>query len=273
MGIWVPWLADAARMTGYPVVEVGGWRGRGHGPMRVVEVVVAHHTADGPTGDYPSLRIVRDGRAGLAGPLSQLGLGRHGTIFVIAAGQSWHAGASSWAGFWDLNDEAIGIEAESVGTRDDWTDAQRDAYPRLCAALLHFMRRSSGRLGAHREVCRPAGRKIDPAYWHMDGMRDQVGAYLANPPSINRHWRPEEDMPLSNEDVSKVAQAVWLDPSTDVIPVGNQPDGYLRPPWALMRLDHALIRVEERQDALEGKLDAILAKLDEGGGEGEAPLA
>lgn len=190
MGIWVPWLADAARMTGYPVVEVGGWRGRGHGGMRVVEIVVPHHTADGPTGDYPSLRIVRDGRAGLSGPLSQFGLGRTGTIFVIAAGQSWHAGASAWAGFWDLNDEAIGIEAESVGTRDDWTAAQRDCYPRLCAALLHFMRRGADRIGAHKEVCRPRGRKIDPAYWHMGGMRDQVGRYLADPRSINRHWRP-----------------------------------------------------------------------------------
>lgn len=200
MAVWPGWLADAARMTGYPVVEVGGWRTRGHGGMRVVEVVVAHHTADGPTGDYPSLRIVRDGRAGLSGPLSQLGLGRRGTIYVIAAGQSWHAGASSWAGFWDLNDEAIGIEAESVGTRDDWTPEQRDCYPRLCAALLHFMRRRADRCGAHKEVCRPAGRKIDPAYWHMPGMRGEIQRYLDNPPSINRHWQHEEDDMFTDAD-------------------------------------------------------------------------
>jgi hypothetical protein len=211
MAIWVPWLADAARMTGYPVIEVGGWRGRGHGGMRVVEGVVPHHTADGPTGDYPSLRIVRDGRAGLAGPLSQLGLGRTGRIFVIAAGQSWHAGASAWAGFWDLNDEFVGIEAESVGTRNDWTPEQRDCYPRLVAALLHFMRRDAGRCGAHKEVCRPHDRKIDPAYWHMDGMRGRVGRYLANPPSINRHWRPEEEFDMDEQRLREIIREEVMD--------------------------------------------------------------
>lgn len=204
MAFYVPWLADAARMTGYPVVEVGGWRTRGHGGMRVVDGVVPHHTADGSTGDYPSLRIVRDGRAGLAGPLSQFGLGRTGTIYVIAAGQSWHAGASAWAGFWDLNDEFLGIEAESVGTRNDWTAAQRDCYPRLCAALLHFMRRGVDRLGAHKEVCRPQGRKIDPAYWDMDGMRAEVGRYLAHPPMINRYWK-EDDVTLSDAQDKRLA--------------------------------------------------------------------
>lgn len=181
MAIYVNWLADAARLTGYPVVEVGGWRGRGHGGLRLLEVVVPHHTADGPTGDYPSLNIVTYGRAGLAGPLSQLGLGRRGTIFVIAAGLAYHAGASQWAGYWDLNDESLGIEAESVGTRDDWTPEQRDCYPRLVAALLFFMRRGADRCGAHKEVCRPTGRKIDPAFWDMRAFRDRVAWLLGDP--------------------------------------------------------------------------------------------
>jgi hypothetical protein len=181
MAIYVPWLTDAARLTGYPVVEVAGWRTRGHGGMRVVEGVVAHHTADGPRGDYPSLNIVRDGRPDLRGPLSAYGLGRSGTIFVIAAGQSWHAGASAWAGYTDLNDEFLGIEAESVGNRDDWTAAQRDAYPRLAAAVLHFMRRGADRVAGHKEVCLPKGRKIDPAYWDMNAFRNRVAWMLEEP--------------------------------------------------------------------------------------------
>ncbi|MGH3989313.1 MAG: peptidoglycan recognition protein family protein [Pseudonocardiaceae bacterium] len=185
MGIYVAWLADAARLTGYPVVEVAGWRTRGHGSgMRAVECVTGHHTADGPRGDYPSLHIVANGRADLAGPLSQLGLGRSGTVYVIAAGQAYHAGASSWAGFWDLNDEAIGIEAESVGTRDDWTLQQRDCYPRLVAALLFYMRRDASRFAGHREVCLPRGRKIDPAFWGLDEFRARVAWLLADP--LNR---------------------------------------------------------------------------------------
>jgi hypothetical protein len=181
MGIWVPWLAEAARLTGYPVIEVSGWRERGHGPMRSVDGVVGHHTSNPGRGDYPSLRIVRDGRADLAGPLAHLGLGRSGTVYVIAAGQCWHAGASRWAGFNDLNDEFIGIEAESAGTRDDWTPDQRNAYPRLIAALLHYMRRGADRLGFHKEVCLPHGRKIDAAYWDGPQTRERVAWLLGDP--------------------------------------------------------------------------------------------
>jgi hypothetical protein len=116
--MYVPWLADAARTTGYPVVEIAGWRSRGHGGMRLVEGVVGHHTAtsDRASGDYPSLGIVTNGRSDLPGPLANYGLGRSGTIYVIAAGAAYHAGASRWAGFVDLNDEFLGIEAESAGT-------------------------------------------------------------------------------------------------------------------------------------------------------------
>lgn len=180
-GIYIPWLADAARLTGYPVLELPGWRTAGHTGFRAVECVTGHHTADGPTGDYPSLNIVRNGRVGLAGPLSNLGLGRSGMIPVIAAGVCYHAGASRWAGFNDLNDESIGIEAESVGTRDDWTPAQRDCYPRLVAALLFYMRRDASRFGGHKEVCLPPGRKIDPNFWDLPWMRKRIEWLLGDP--------------------------------------------------------------------------------------------
>lgn len=181
MAFYVPFLVDAARLTGYPVVDLPGSRTRGHGGMRVVEGVVGHHTAGAALGDYPSLRIVRDGRLDLAGPLSHLGLARSGTIFVIAGGLTYHAGASTWAGFADLNDEFLGIEAESCGVRDDWTPEQRDCYPRLIAALLYFMRRDASRFAGHREIARPLGRKIDPAFWDLPAVRAQVAWLLAAP--------------------------------------------------------------------------------------------
>lgn len=180
-GIYVPFLADAARLTGYPVVELPGWRTAGHSGMRLVEGVSGHHTANPNPGDYPSLRIVRDGRADLVGPLSNLGLGRSGTQYVIAAGQCWHAGASTWGGYHDLNDEFLGIEAESRGTVDDWTPEQRDAYPRLVAALLYFMRRGADRFCGHREMCLPRGRKIDPAYWDLPAFRARLEWLLDDP--------------------------------------------------------------------------------------------
>lgn len=202
-GIWIAWLADAARLTGYKTVEVEGWRGHGHGGFRVVELVTGHHTADGP-GEYPSLNIVRKGRADLAGPLSNYGLGRSGTIYVIAAGSCWHAGASRWAGFTDLNDEAIGIEAESRGTVDDWTPQQRDCYPRLVAACLYYMRRDSSRFCGHKECALPPGRKIDPAYWDLNAFRARVAWYLADP--LRRIPRTA---PLQEDDMAAVPQEQW----------------------------------------------------------------
>lgn len=180
MSIYVPWLVDAARSTGYPVVEVAGWRTRGHGGMRVVEGVVGHHTATASTapGDYPSLGIVTNGRSDLAGPLCNLGLGRSGTIYVVAAGCAWHAGASAWGGFYDLNDEFLGIEAESAGT-GVWTAQQLDAYPKLVGALLRYMSRGVDRYAGHKNVCLPAGRKIDPVGIDSAWLRTRAAAFMS----------------------------------------------------------------------------------------------
>lgn len=183
MGFYIPWLVDAARMavagTGRQVIVAPGWQTRGHGGMRVVELVVGHHTGtpDTAAGDYPSLRIVRDGRADLAGPLSNYGLGRSGDIYVIAAGLCYHAGASAYAGYTDLNDEAIGIEAESAGG-GRWTDAQLLVYPRLVGACLHYMRRGVDRYASHRTVARPAGRKPDPTGISDQWMRERAQLFL-----------------------------------------------------------------------------------------------
>jgi N-acetylmuramoyl-L-alanine amidase-like protein len=177
--LYVQWLADAARSTGYPVVEVAGWRSRGHGGMRVVEGVVGHHTGttDKAAGDYPSVGIVTNGRSDLAGPLCNLGLGRSGTIYVVAAGCAWHAGASRWAGFTDLNDKFLGIEAESAGT-GGWSNAQLDAYPKLVAALLRYMSRGPDRYAGHKDVALPLGRKPDPVGIDTNWMRQQVARIL-----------------------------------------------------------------------------------------------
>lgn len=202
-GIFVPWLADAARLTGYPVVEVSGWRTRGHGGLAAVEGVVCHHTAGPKSGEYPALAVVRDGRAGLAGPLSQLGIGRSGTVYVIAAGVAYHAGESAWAGrdpdgrsfsFTSLNGRFLGIEAEDDGD-GAWTAEQLDCYPRLVAALLHYMRRTAARAAAHREVALPRGRKVDPAGIDMNAFRARVAELLVDPlRRIPRTAAQEDDM-------------------------------------------------------------------------------
>lgn len=177
--LWVPWLADAARSQGLPVTIVPGQASRGHGGMRVVEGVVGHHTAtpESAGGDYPSLRVVRDGRAGLVGPLCNYGLGRSGMVYVVAAGCAYHAGASAHAGFTDLNDEFLGIEAEDSGD-GTWTPAMLAAYPRLVAGILTYARRGADRYVSHRDCARPAGRKPDPKGLSDSWMRERVAPLL-----------------------------------------------------------------------------------------------
>ena len=171
-------LATVVRTSGLNVVEVAGWQTRGHGGMGTPKGVVCHHTAGPATGEYPSLAVVRDGRPDLAGPLSALGLGRSGTVYVIAAGLSWHAGTGSYPGL-DGNWDCIGIEAESTGY-NDWTTAQRDAYPRLCAALCRGYDIPSRLVIAHREWA--PGRKVDPTGIDMNALRATVSDLLAGHP-------------------------------------------------------------------------------------------
>lgn len=170
-------LADVARTSGLKVVEVDGWRTRGHGPMTEVDSIVCHHTATSAkaAGDYPSLTIVRDGRSDLPGPLAQLGLGRSGTVYVIAAGLAYHAGVVYRTS--QDNAHAIGIEAEHDGV-SPWPAAQVDAYARLVAALVDGYDLEVPAVLGHKEVAKPQGRKSDPNF-DMDDFRTRVAAVLA----------------------------------------------------------------------------------------------
>ncbi|TAK32318.1 MAG: N-acetylmuramoyl-L-alanine amidase [Myxococcaceae bacterium] len=184
-------MPDVLRDEGLPVREVPNWRTRGHGAMGEILGVLMHHTAGAATGDgrladfvvpgYPSLGIVTNGRPGLDGPLCNLGLARDGTWVVVANGQAWHAGTgfAAWCGRDNGNAHLIGIEAESVGTRDDWTSQQRESYPRGVAALLRHLGLGSYRAIGHREWA--PTRKVDPAFWDMNSFRADVARWTSTP--------------------------------------------------------------------------------------------
>jgi len=177
-------LANVARRTGYPVTEVSGWKTRGHGEQPQVLGVVCHHTAGATAGgDYPSLNVVAYGRSDLKGPLSQLGIGRSGRIYVIAAGRSWHNAPSTSNRH--TNSTSIGIEAENDG-RQAWPPAQVDAYKKLCAELCREYGIPTAQVKAHREV--NTG-KPDPHSFNMTAFRRDVAAILSG------DYEREEDMP------------------------------------------------------------------------------
>ncbi|GFO83275.1 MAG: hypothetical protein A49_29020 [Methyloceanibacter sp.] len=79
------WLPKVLRDAGLNVAEQSGWKTRGHGNMGAVKGVMCHHTVGPLTGNMPSLNVITNGRRGLSGPLAQIGLGRDGTCYVVAA--------------------------------------------------------------------------------------------------------------------------------------------------------------------------------------------
>lgn len=162
-------LADILRDAGLNVIEESGWKTRGHGVMASVKGILIHHTAGPATGDFPSLRIVRDGRSDLPGPLSQLGLGRTGTWYVIAAGRSYHAGSTIDDSVFG-NSNAIGIEAEATGLpatntgHAAWPEVQYQSYIQGVKALQKAYGIATARVLGHREAAVPLGRKPDPNF-------------------------------------------------------------------------------------------------------------
>jgi hypothetical protein len=166
MAFSLTWLPQVLEDAGLKVAEQPGWRTRGHGDVGTIKGVICHHTAGPKNGNMPSLGIVTNGRPDLAGPLAQLGLGRDGTFFVIAAGRCSHAGAGKWQGITTGNSSFIGIEAENTGKADDhpWPAVQMDAYRRGVAAILKHIGAQPIMAAGHLEYATPPGRKPDPSF-------------------------------------------------------------------------------------------------------------
>jgi hypothetical protein len=182
------WLPDVLKNAGLKVAEEPGWQTRGRGEMGPVFGVICHHTAGPRSGNMPSLGILKSGRADLPGPLAQLGLGRDGTFYVIAAGRCNHAGRGIWQGQPNGNTNFIGIEAENTGLSNDlpWPDVQMEAYHHGVAAILKHVGRSYLWCCGHKEYALPKGRKNDPSF-DMRPFRLAVQAIMAGsvaPPAL-----------------------------------------------------------------------------------------
>jgi hypothetical protein len=165
------WLPKVLMDAGLKVAEVPGWQDRGAGGADIGKVlgVLCHHTGVRSTKNMPTLNALINGRAaeknlpGIPGPLAQLGLGRDGTFFVIAAGRANHAGVGMWQGITSGNTHFIGIEAENSGDDDDqWPPVQIDAYQRGVAAILKHIGQPAIFCAGHKEYA--PNRKDDPSF-------------------------------------------------------------------------------------------------------------
>jgi peptidoglycan hydrolase-like protein with peptidoglycan-binding domain len=184
---WLPGVLDAA---GLKVALYEGWEDRGRGNVGSIQGVICHHTAGAAHGNMPTLKSLVNGRAArhgvtaLPGPLAQLGLGRDGTFYVIAAGRCNHAGEGQWQGFTNGNMNFIGIEAENDGVGEAWPDVQMEAYWRGVAAILMHEGLDANRCAGHKEYA--PHRKPDPSF-DMQAFRRHVAEVMAGtapPPEL-----------------------------------------------------------------------------------------
>ena len=219
------WLSDVLKAAGLKVSLVDGWEGRGRGDAGPTLGVLCHHTAGPRNGNMPSLNTLIQGRSDLPGPLAQLGLGRDGTYYVIAAGKCNHAGTGNWKGVTTGNTNFIGIEAENTGLSDDspWPEIQMDAYRRGVAAILLHAERTVEFCAGHKEYALPAGRKSDPDF-DMVAFRTAVAAIMsggtpapvlippAEPPKLpgGSPGRPTLRRPSTGEQVKLVQAKVGV---------------------------------------------------------------
>jgi hypothetical protein len=178
MTVRLLWLPERLRAWGLTVVEQPGWRTRGAGFARTPVVAVGHHTATSARapGDLPTLRILRDGRDDLPGPLCQVALSRSGVAHVIASGKANHAGPGRWAGI-TSSSLTVGCEVEHPGT-GPWQPAQLAAFDRVMAALLDGLGQGASKYCGHREWAQPAGRKVDPGGVDLDRQRQRIHGLL-----------------------------------------------------------------------------------------------
>ena len=175
-------LPDTLRRAGCRVEVDPGFATRGQGALAGVKAIVCHHTGSVSANTW---KVVRDGREGLRGLLSQLVLERDGLWRVLGSGQAWHAGSGGpllGIPINSANSWTVGIEAVSAGTaKGDWTAAQLTEYPRGVAALCRRYGLTEQQVIFHKTWA--PGRKVDLAGWPGDlpAFRASVRSHLATP--------------------------------------------------------------------------------------------
>jgi hypothetical protein len=172
------WMPDVLVRAGLKVAPDPHWVGRSYRSMGQVLGVMCHHTGvrNAQNRNMPSLGSLQRGRSDLRGPLAQLGLGRDGTFYLIAAGRANHAGEGRWRGIRQNSGNAhfIGIEAENDGrSAANWPPVQMDAYLRGVAGLLDHLRAPTSLCIGHKEYA--PSRKPDPSF-DMEVFRSSVEA-------------------------------------------------------------------------------------------------
>lgn len=228
-------LLVALRSEGCLVVEHKDWRNhnRNHkGAWGPVNGVMIHHTVT--SGTDSSVALCYNGHSTLPGPLCHTVGAKDGRLFMVGHGRANHAGKGdpdvlraviNETGLPRDNEATVdgnarfyGLEMVNLGNgKDPWPDVQVEAAVRWAAAICRAHGWSAASVIGHKEW-QPG--KIDPLF-DMDDFRRRVGDRLARTAGMTPARPQEDDMALTDEDVKKVAAAVWAHMADNVL--GDDP--------------------------------------------------
>ncbi len=163
------WLPGVLGSAGLDVYVLPGAATRG-GELTRVDALIGHDTVAGHDVEN-NRRLLRDGRPGLAGPLSQIGGRPDGGVDVIATGRANHNGYGRYG------NQTIGWEVYCYGglsgKEQPWNEAQREAFVKGASAIRRHLGQRLPVLG-HKES--DPSRKIDPYGVDMEDVRRRIAA-------------------------------------------------------------------------------------------------
>jgi len=232
----------ALRAEGLTVREVGSWRtwNRNHkGAWGPINGSILHHTAGREAG---STEFCRVGMADLPGPLCHVVIHKDGTVDLISAGRSNHAGGGDPdvlqavideryndapprprygnANGVDGNAHFYGAECVNMGDgKDPWPTVQVDAMVRFCAAVSRHYDWTEKSGIAHREWSSDKPDPAGPGMPSMPTMRAKIAERLAHPASWNPTTAPDPTTgtPMSDPNLSVLLR------TEDTVLVKDQP--------------------------------------------------
>lgn len=201
------WLPEVLRAFGVKVVEMDGWRDRGHGDFGRIGWVLWHHTGS-----------VNETNEGIAfhpslGLAANMLIHEDGTVVLTGAGIAWHGGVGIYPGIPEdgINDVSIGIECAYGPDRNGqytirWPDIQIQTMVAVGAAISWFLGIPTSAQIAHKEWAgdmNPLGinkqGKPDPGNLDMNWFRGEIGKRLKDGPSgvlqIGGKPKPAEPAP------------------------------------------------------------------------------
>ncbi|RPK76604.1 N-acetylmuramoyl-L-alanine amidase [Streptomyces sp. ADI97-07] len=210
---------------GLDVVEVGSWRTHNRntrGAWGPVHGVMVHHTVT--KGTSTTVRIVRDGYAGLPGPLCHGMIAKDGRVHLVGYGRANHAGLGDPAvlsavvaeralpadttASTDGNRYFYGFECENLGDgKDPWPEAQLDAIARVAAALCRAHGWSSASVIRHLDW-QPG--KVDPRGIDWVAMRARIDKRLGGTTPGKPVTTPAPQQPVV--DLSRLVAAARTNP-------------------------------------------------------------